>query len=179
MSTEGGTEQGIIIIPKTLLKKVEEKGIDIEDFIINALFKELKLDPLEAAVVRFERAKEFLREAKTYLERGDPVQASEKMYKTVEECIKLLAQLYGLPEYDRALKEGRWWTQLLGKVARRIASRLNEPKVADVWARAYDVHVWGFHEAKYNIDDIKDDLEYVKWLLEFTEKLIKNKKKER
>jgi hypothetical protein len=32
-----------------------------------------------------------------------------------------------------------------------------------VWARAYDIHVWGFHEAKYTVEDIK----HLDWLLNY------------
>jgi hypothetical protein len=60
-------------------------------------------------------------EAKEYVERGDAVQASEKMYKVVEECIKALAQQYNTPEHQAAVKEGRGWTQLLGKAARGLS----------------------------------------------------------
>ena len=120
---------------------------------------------------RIKLAGKMLRDAEEYLARGDAVRASEKLYKTVEECIKLLAQLYSLPEYEKAVREGRWWTQLLGKAARRLSKRLSEPRIADVWARAYDVNVWGFHEAKYGVEDIRGDIQYAKWLIEYVKKL--------
>jgi len=44
----------------------------------------------------------MLRRAWEELERGDPVQASEKLYKAAEECIKILACLENLDEYRRA-----------------------------------------------------------------------------
>jgi hypothetical protein len=45
---------------------------------------------------------------------------------------------------------------------------MNEPKIAETWAIAYDIHVWGFHEAKYTIDEIKGSIDYVKWLIEYS-----------
>jgi hypothetical protein len=90
-------------------------------------------------------AEKYFAEAKEYVGKGDSVQASEKMYKVVEECIKALAQHYNMLEHEVAVKEGRWWTQLLGKAARGLSRTLNEPRITDVWARAYDIHVWGFH----------------------------------
>jgi hypothetical protein len=36
-----------------------------------------------------------------------------------------------------------------------LARIVIEPKIAEVWAIAYDIHVWSFHEAKYTIDKIK------------------------
>jgi len=86
----------------------------------------------------------------------------------VEECIKALAERYDTPEHREAAREGRWWAQLLGKVARRLARELNEPRIEYVWAVAYDVHVWGFHEAKYTVEDVKGDLEHASWLLNYT-----------
>lgn len=90
------------------------------------------------------------------------------MCKAVEECIKTLARLHNLPEYEKAVKEGRWWTQLLGKAARRLARKLNEPRIEFTWSIAYDIHVWGFHEAKYSIEDIEGDLKHAEWLLNYT-----------
>ena len=132
----------------------------------------LKPDPNKPVQARLKLAEKTLREAEEYLNGGDVARVSEKLYKTVEECIKLLAQLYRLLEYEKAVREGRWWTQLLGKAARKLSRRFSEPRLADVWARAYDIHVWGFHEAKYGIEDIREDLQYVKWLVEYVKKLL-------
>jgi len=99
------------------------------------------------------------------------------MYKVVEECIKALAQAYNIEEYVKASEEGRWWVSLIGKAARRLAGILNEPRVEFTWSVAYDLHVWGFHEAKYTINDVKGDLNHVQWLLEFTRSAILRKNK--
>jgi Archaeal PaREP1/PaREP8 family. len=45
------------------------------------------------------------------------------------------------------------------------------------WSVAYDLHVWGLHEAKYTINDVKGDLNHVQWLLEFTRSAILRKNK--
>ncbi|BFI74344.1 hypothetical protein YN1HA_4420 [Sulfurisphaera ohwakuensis] len=47
-----------------LIKKAEEKGINVEDFIILALFK---LDPSKGVKIRLELAEKYLSEAKDYL----------------------------------------------------------------------------------------------------------------
>ena len=93
----------------------------------------------------------------------------------MEECIKALAELYDTPEHREAAREGRWWAQLMGKVARRLARELNEPRIEYAWAVAYDVHVWGFHEAKYTIEDVKGDLEHASWLLNYTKQAAKRR----
>jgi hypothetical protein len=140
------------------------------DLVISALGEEV--DPRVALEARVELAEKYLAEAKEYLAKGDAVQASEKLYKVVEECIKALAQRYDTPEHREAAREGRWWAQLLGKAARRLARELNEPRITDAWSRAYDVHVWGFHEAKYTVEDVKEDVGYVEWLLNYVKQRV-------
>jgi hypothetical protein len=135
------------------------------DLIISTLSKDI--DSGTVVEARVELAEKYFAEAKECMGRGDAVQASEKMYKVVEECIKALAQRYNMPEHQVAVNEGRWWTQLLGKAARGLSRTLNEPRITDIWARAYDIHVWGFHEAKYAIEDIEEDIKHIDWLLNY------------
>jgi predicted choloylglycine hydrolase len=134
------------------------------DLIISTLGKSIDLKTVVEA--RVELAEKYLA-SKEYIGKGDAAQASEKMYKVVEECIKALAQHYNMPEHEVAVKEGMWWTQLLGKAARGLSRTLNEPRITDVWARAYDIHVWGFHESKYTIEDINEDTKHIDWLLNY------------
>jgi hypothetical protein len=160
-----------IYIPEKLAKELEKRGLNVVDIVASAL----DLDPETVIEARLELAEEYLREVEDYVGKGDAVQASEKLYKTVEECVKALAQRYTTLEHQAAIKEGRWWTQLLGKAARRLSKMLREPKIEYTWAVAYDVHVWGFHEAKYDVEDLKDDVEHVKWLLSFTKQVMASK----
>jgi len=52
---------------------------------------------------------------------------------------------------------------------------LKEPKIEQAWAIAYDIHVWGFHEAKYNIEDIEEDVEYAEWIVKYTREALRRK----
>lgn len=61
-----------------------------------------------------------MNEAIELIEKEDAVQASEKLYKVVEDCVKLLAKLNSLPEYKKAIKEGQWWSKLLAKAVERL-----------------------------------------------------------
>lgn len=140
--------------------------------MIKAILKELRLNPDEEAEIRLELAEKNLEEAKDYIKKNDPVQASEKLYKAVEECVKILAQLHELPQYEKARTEGRWWTQLLGKSARKLSKILKEPRIEQTWAIAYEIHIWGFHEAKYSVEDIEGDVKHVEWFVEYTKKTI-------
>ncbi|MGC8570197.1 MAG: PaREP1 family protein [Caldivirga sp.] len=137
-------------VPEELLREVEERGLDIVDIIINAIER---VDPSGGVKLRVELAVKFLNEAREYLNRGDAVQASEKAYKAVEEVVKALAEKYNLPEYQQAVKEGRWFAYLLQRASNTLSTMLGE-WVAAGWASAYAVHVWGFHEGKLEVKDL-------------------------
>ncbi|MEM4975686.1 MAG: PaREP1 family protein, partial [Sulfolobaceae archaeon] len=49
---------------------------------------------------------------------------SEKAYKVAKEVVKALSEKFNLPEYQQAVKEGRWYTYLLGKASSSLAIRL-------------------------------------------------------
>ncbi len=109
-----------------------------------------------------------LAEGREYVNKGDPVQASEKLYKAVEECIKVLAEKRKLPEYEEAQREGRWWSRLLSRAARRLTRELGEEGIANAWTHAFDLHTWGFHERSLGIEDVEQDVPYVEWLVDYT-----------
>ncbi len=114
---------------------------------------------------------ELLKEAKKYIEEGNVVQASEKIYKVIEEGIKFLSSKDGIPEYSVAQREGRWWMHLLSKASRRLSKKYNEDEIYHVWSVAYDLHVWGYHERKLDIEDVKPNIKYAEWMLEFVKKV--------
>jgi len=110
---------------------------------------------------------QFLAEGRRYVNKGDPVQASEKLYKAVEECIKVLAEKQRLPEYEEARREGRWWSKLLARAAGRLARDLGRKEIKDAWARAFNLHTWGFHERALLVEDAEQDIPYVEWLVNY------------
>ncbi|HEW93747.1 superfamily I DNA and RNA helicase and helicaseubunit [Candidatus Geothermarchaeota archaeon] len=167
--------QVIINIPGRIVEKAKKLGIDLETLALETIIRELNLDPDEEAEIRLGLAEKSLEEAKNHIRNRDPIQASEKLYKAIEECIKILSQIYKLPQYEKARAEGRWWIQLIGKAARRLSKTLREPRIEEAWAIAYDIHVWGFHEAKYDIGDIEDDIKYAEWIINYTKKKVKVK----
>ena len=61
---------------------------------------------------------------------------------------------------------------LLGEAARSVADRLGESVVLETWAVAYDIHVWGFHEAKNGVDRVVVGLRYVERLLNLTRRVL-------
>jgi len=121
------------------------------------------------AAGRFELVRRLLAEAEEYLARGDAVQSSEKFYKVAEECVKALSERLGLPEAKEAEVKGRWTVALLERAVRRLADELG----VDVqlgWDAAGHLHVWGFHEAKLEVEDVKARIPLIKRLVELAEK---------
>ena len=154
-----------------LIKWAEEKGIDVEELILSALSR---VDPKESIKLRIELAEKYMAEAFKYLSKGDAVQASEKAYKAAEGVVKALSEKFNLPEYQQAVKEGRWYTYTLGKASSTLSTKLGN-WVLDGWSSAYFLHVWGFHEAKLTTSDITSYLNRVKEMLEEAKKVLNEK----
>jgi HEPN domain-containing protein len=139
----------------------------LETFVIDSLERSLQLDPMEELEARIEIAEHMLRRAREELEEGDAVQASEKLYRAVEECIKILACLEGLEECRRAREEGQWWPKLLSKAARKLTAKLGTSLPREAWEEAYDLHVHGFHEHALSVNEVKQSLPVIEKLLEY------------
>jgi len=163
----------MIKLPKSLVAEALKKGFDIETLVVDALIEKLNLDPGEEAATRIEFAEYFLEEAKKYIETGDTVQASEKLYRVAEECIKTLAVKFKVPEVDEARREGRWWAKLLAKASRALSALLNDLMIRYAWEDAYDLHVWGFYEVVYSIEHVKMSLPTIEQLVAKTKELAK------
>ena len=143
---------------------------------MRALAKAPDIDPGEAALARLEPAEKALGGAEEYIARGDAVQASEKLYKAVKECIKALAEKHNVKQLEKPVERGEWGTWLLGMAATDLARRLGEERIRRAWAQAHDIHVWGFHDAKYRVEDVEAALPLAKWLLEYTKKTLEQGK---
>jgi hypothetical protein len=109
-------------------------------------------------------AEQHLNLALRYLEEGkrlvdeDPIQASEKLYKASEEVVKALTYCFTLGDVlERVGKRGRWTVTELEKAVGVISRKLGKWFGA-AWDRANYLHVWGFHEAKLDSEDVKERL---------------------
>ncbi|MEM3546173.1 MAG: PaREP1 family protein [Candidatus Bathyarchaeia archaeon] len=162
----------IVYLPRRAAEEAKRRGIDIGDLILKVLAQELKLDPEEVSEARLELASRFFEEANAYLEKGDAVQASEKLYKVVEECIKVLAEAFNIPQVEEVEGRGKWDTWLLGMASTDLSKTLKEDRIRLAWKDAYDIHIWGFHEAKYRVEDVKAALPLTEWLLNFTKQTM-------
>ena len=154
-----------------LIERAEEKGIDVEELILSALSR---VDLKESIKLIIELAEKYMAEAFKYLDKGDAVQASEKAYKAAEEVVKALSEKFNLPEYQQAVKEGRWYTYTLGNASSTLSTKLGY-WVLDGWSSAYLLHVWGFHEAKLTTSDITSYLNRVKEMLEEAKRVLNEK----
>lgn len=116
----------------------------------------------EMGIRHSELAIKFLREGENLVDRGDVIQASEKLYKTAEEAVKGQARIHALAKdvYAEAERRGRWNTTLLFKAARVLGKEIRH-----YWDSAWTLHVEGFHEAKLDLEEVKERLEDVKRLV--------------
>ena len=151
-----------------VIKKLEERGVDVTEALLDILSRE---DPDDSSKERISLAEKYMLESKEYAEKGDAVQASEKAYKVVEEVVKALAEKFKTEEYQQFLKEGRWYTYLLGKASKTLSKKLGY-WVLDGWNAGYDLHVWGFHERKYSVEDVRVSLKKVEEMLIEAKKLF-------
>jgi hypothetical protein len=142
-----------VVIPRRLVEELKGRGFDVESLVIDVLVKSLGLDPKVAVESHLELSLRYLDEGKALVDR-DPVQASEKLYKAVEEAVKAFAVYYNLDDILRRVSEkGRWTAGELEKTVLRVSERLGEWFLHS-WDNAWALHVWGFHEAKLDSEDV-------------------------
>jgi len=111
----------------------------------------------------------FLDKGKKYVELGNSVQASEKLYKAAEEAVKALAQAHANGTWKEAEEKGRWTSPLLFKAVVEIARSLRNEEIRKYWAVAWTLHVEGFHEARLDIDYIREELGDIEKLVKLVE----------
>ncbi len=158
-----------ISLPRRLYEEAVKRGL--ETWIIEALSKELGLDPKEEAELYLELAKKLFVEAKKLLEKGDIAQSSEKLYKVAEESIKAMAEALGIEESEKAKRKGRWTLRLLNLAAKALSERVNK-RIYDDWDHAYFLHVEGFHEARLGKDQVEARVPYVEELLSIAAEVV-------
>ena len=157
-------------IPRRLLEKARARGVDVESFVAEALARARGIDPREEAEVHLELAERFLEEGRELLRKGDPVQASEKLYKVAEECIKAMAMALGLEEPEEA--RGRWSLRLLDSAARKLGERVSQ-RVYDDWDHAYFLHTEGLHEARLDTEQVEARIRFVEELLSIARRTVR------
>jgi hypothetical protein len=113
----------------------------------------------------------FLEEGKSFVEKN-PVQASEKLYKAAEESVKLLTLHLGISEaLSQVRQRDRWTVTDLEKAVETISKKLGD-WFGEAWDRAWALHVWGFHEAKFDSEAVKIRLPYVERIVEEAKRIV-------
>jgi len=163
-------DEYVIKLPKALAKHLE--GLDVESIVTELLLQKLSLNPDEEAEVHAENSKRFLEEGVSLVDK-EPVQASEKLYKAAEECVKALALHLNLSDIVKKAKErGRWTATELEKSVLKISEKLGE-WFRQAWDTAWTLHVWGFHEAKFDSEDVKTRLLSIEKMVEEARKILR------
>ena len=164
-----------IFIPKKVVDEVRKLGVDVESYIVDLIINSINLDPKVGVEVRLELAIKYLKEGKELIDK-DTIQASEKLYKAAEECVKALAIHFNLEDILRRVKErGRWTISELDDVVRLIASKLGK-WFLDSWDHAWTLHVWGFHEGRLSVGAIRDRLPDIERIVLETKKIVETGK---
>lgn len=112
-------------------------------------------------------AEKYLEEGKNYIKSGEPVQASEKLYKAAEETVKALAEVYADGVWKEVEERGRWTSPLLFKAVTQISRNL-EKEIGRYWAVAWTLHVEGFHEGRLDVDYVKEQVEDIEKLVKLS-----------
>jgi hypothetical protein len=163
-----------VAIPRRVAEELRKRGVDAEPLIVDLLVNLLKSDPQAAAESHIELAVKYLEEGKKLVD-GDPVQASEKLYKAAEEAVKALATHFSLREVlEDVEKSGRWSVGRLEKAVLRISERVGGWLNA-AWDRAWALHVWGFHEAKFDSEDVRARLPDIEKMVLEARRIVEGK----
>lgn len=161
----------VIKLPKIVFERIKSTGADVESRVIEALLRELGLDPEEEVDARVELAQRFLEEGRALVEK-DPVQASEKLYKAAEESVKALAIHFNLEDILRSVRDrGRWTVTDLERAVETLSNRIGK-HFEEAWDRAWALHIWGFHEGKFDSEAVKRRLPYVARIVEIVRETI-------
>lgn len=163
----------VVEIPRLIVSKAAELGIDLEREVIDYIIRRLNLDPKSEVRVHLELAKRFLEEGKKLVD-ADPIQASEKLYKAAEEAVKALTIHLNLEDIlSRVTSRGRWTITDMDKAVRILKKKIGKIAI-EAWDTAWYLHVLRFHETKLDSEGIKERIEPIESLIELAQKLCES-----
>lgn len=158
-------------VPEYIVSLASKLGVDIEKEFLEYIIRRLNLDPASEMRVHLDLARRFLEEGKK-LVNEDPIQASEKLYKSVEEAIKALALHYNINQIiSRVRAQGRWTITDLEKAVKILKKEMGDI-VMDAWDHAWYLHVMGFHEAKLDSESVSERIAPIEKLIRKTSEMI-------
>jgi predicted transcriptional regulator len=106
--------------------------------------------------------RKYLKEAEELLDKGDSVQASEKLWGVAAEMVKSVAAKRG----EELRTHADLWDFLT-----KLRKELNDPELIRLFAVANYLHQ-NFYEASMNVEAVKDSSEAVKQLIKKLEKAL-------
>jgi hypothetical protein len=163
-----------VVIPRRVAEELKRRGVDVEPLVVDFLVGLLKLDPQAAAESHLELAVRYLEEGRNLIDR-DPVQASEKLYNAAEEAVKALAAYFDLKDIlEDVERSGRWSVEKLEKAVLRISEKVGE-WFRSSWDAAWALHVWGFHEAKFDPEDVRTRLSNIEGMVSEAQRIVEKK----
>ena len=163
-----------LYVPSKLVEEARRRGFDVESLVVDLLVRTLNLDPQTACEVHLELSLRYLGEGRALVGK-DPVQASGKLYKAAEEAVKALVIFYNLQDVLAGVEEkGRWTVSYLEKAVEAISERLGGWFLQS-WDNAWALHVWGFHEAKFDSKAVEIRLPYVERMVLEAEKIVRGR----
>jgi len=140
-----------------LERRAESEGKSLEEFISDAVFKQLGItDPGSKAELHLKLCEKYMREAEELLARKDYTQASEKAWGAASQMVKALAAKEG--------KELRSHASLWEYVD-ELAERLRDAELRHLWGRANNLHQ-NFYESWMPPREVEFSVKGVKTFLE-------------
>jgi uncharacterized protein (UPF0332 family) len=140
-----------------LERRAESEGKSLEEFISDAVFKQLGItDPESKAELHLKLCEKYMREAEELLARKDYTQASEKAWGAASQMVKALAAKEG--------KELRSHASLWEYVD-ELAERLRDAELRHLWGRANNLYQ-NFYESWMPPREVEFSVKDVKTLLE-------------
>ncbi len=152
----------MITLPVKLREKIEEEsrklGVSDEEFVVEALFEYLRIDPESKTDVHLALSNKYLKESEELVGRGDYVQASEKAWGAASQMVKALATKEG--------KELRSHGEL-HKYVLEIVKKIGDQEIRRFWQVATSLHQ-NFYENWLPDEIVRESIQDVK---KFVEKL--------
>jgi hypothetical protein len=161
-------------IPRRVAEEPKRRNLDPEPLVVDFLASLLELDPQEAAESHLELAVRYLEEGKNLIG-TDPAQASEKLYKAAEQAVKALTTHFNLKDIlEDVEKSGTWSLGKLEKAVLNISDKVGD-WLTSSWDTAWALHVWGFHEAKFDAEDVRRRLPSIDRMVTETQRIVEKK----
>jgi len=163
-----------LTIPRKVAEELKRRNLDPEPPVVDFLVSLLEPDPQAAAESHLELAVRYLEEGKNLIG-TDPVQASEKIYKAAEEVVKALTIHFNLKDIlEDVEKSGRWSVGKLEKAVLSISDKVGD-WFRSSWDTAWALHVWGFHEAKFDAEDVRRRLPSIDRMVTEAQRIIEKR----